>query len=270
MSEGNWGGEWTKIKLEILDKYLSFFTNALKNQWFKLVYIDGFAGCGEVPVEEDASLEGSATIALRYDAFSEYLFIEKDPVKCDKLRELAKDYPKKAITVLEGDCNTELSKLSKIDFLQKKLRGVIFLDPYGMSVSWETLKSIQRTKALDVLYLFPLGALVRNLRLDGKISDATRKKIDYVLGDSEWYDLFYNKVEGLFGEERERVGIKELQKILIKRLRSVFPAVSDKAKVLRNSEKNSPMFLLCYAMSNPKPAAIKLGMNVADSILGSK
>lgn len=269
MSDDNWGGEWTKIKLEILNKYLGFYTKALSKTGFRLIYIDGFAGCGEVPVGDDNILEGSVRIALQCEGFYQYLFIEKEHEKCERLRELVKSYPRKDVVVLEGDCNTQLSKLQNIDFIVQKLRGVIFLDPYGMSVKWETLKSIQKTRALDVLYLFHLGALVRNLRKDGKISDATRKTIDYALGDSEWYDLLYNKVEGLFGEERERVGIEELKNIVIERLKGVFPAVSDKARILRNTAKKAPMFLLCFAMSNPDEKAIALGMKVANSILRS-
>ncbi|WP_157998421.1 hypothetical protein [Desulfosporosinus sp. OT] len=40
------GGPWTLLKLDILEKYLSFFVQAMKNQNFKLCYIDAFAGSG--------------------------------------------------------------------------------------------------------------------------------------------------------------------------------------------------------------------------------
>ena len=36
------GGIWTEQKLVALKEYLSAFTKALKNQHFKLIYLDGF------------------------------------------------------------------------------------------------------------------------------------------------------------------------------------------------------------------------------------
>ena len=41
------------------------------------------------------------------------------------------------------------------------------------------------------------------------------------------------------------------------RLKSIFAAVADEPKVLRNSA-NSPLYLLCFAAGNPKGAPIAL------------
>jgi three-Cys-motif partner protein len=45
-TEQLFGGSWTEKKLEILKKYLDAYNTALKNQPFKRVYIDAFAGTG--------------------------------------------------------------------------------------------------------------------------------------------------------------------------------------------------------------------------------
>ena len=42
------GGPWTEAKLTILERYLDFYTTALKNQSFRLLYIDAFAGSGAI------------------------------------------------------------------------------------------------------------------------------------------------------------------------------------------------------------------------------
>ena len=42
------GGNWTEEKLDILAKYLDAYTTALKNKQFRLVYLDAFAGAGEI------------------------------------------------------------------------------------------------------------------------------------------------------------------------------------------------------------------------------
>ena len=45
-TEHSFGGPWTQEKLEILSRYLDAYTTALKNQPFRLIYIDAFAGPG--------------------------------------------------------------------------------------------------------------------------------------------------------------------------------------------------------------------------------
>ena len=42
------GGSWTQEKLNILRGYLDAYTTALKDQPFKLIYIDAFAGSGNL------------------------------------------------------------------------------------------------------------------------------------------------------------------------------------------------------------------------------
>ena len=68
------GGSWTQEKLNILRGYLDAYTTALKDQPFKLIYIDAFAGAGTwIPIsnydprdyqEFREVIEGSVTIAI--------------------------------------------------------------------------------------------------------------------------------------------------------------------------------------------------------------
>jgi len=46
MNKQLFGGDWTATKLDIIKKYLASYTRALKNQHFRLQYIDAFAGAG--------------------------------------------------------------------------------------------------------------------------------------------------------------------------------------------------------------------------------
>ena len=46
------GGPWTQEKLRILGLYLDAYTMALKNQRFKLVYIDAFAASGLIRTQD--------------------------------------------------------------------------------------------------------------------------------------------------------------------------------------------------------------------------
>ena len=94
------GGDWTDDKLRILEGYLKAYTTALKEQNFRLLYVDAFAGTGYVNVgSEDLAqgklltsengwdneaanvLKGSARRAIEVDdrPFDYFLFVELNP-----------------------------------------------------------------------------------------------------------------------------------------------------------------------------------------------
>ena len=50
----------------------------------------------------------------------------------------------------------------------------MFLDPYGTQVSWDTIKLIADTRAIDLWILFPIGAVNRLMNRDG--TDSGREK----------------------------------------------------------------------------------------------
>jgi three-Cys-motif partner protein len=65
--EHAFGGIWTRIKLEALEKYLLAFNTALSKQTFTRIYIDAFAGTGRCDIKVDGektSIDGSARRAL--------------------------------------------------------------------------------------------------------------------------------------------------------------------------------------------------------------
>ncbi|PKM79265.1 MAG: hypothetical protein CVU88_06685 [Firmicutes bacterium HGW-Firmicutes-13] len=105
------------------------------------------------------------------------------------------------------------------------------------------------------------------------ISDTERKnkeKISDLLGTTEWEDeIYYESPQmTIFGEpEIERVSINSIEKYIISRLKMVFPGVSEKSMVLRNPRNNSPLFLLCFAVSSTSKRAIEISLKAADHIL---
>jgi len=48
-SKNRFGGPWTLKKIEILKKYLNFYTTALRDH-FTLYYADAFAGTGRLRI----------------------------------------------------------------------------------------------------------------------------------------------------------------------------------------------------------------------------
>jgi three-Cys-motif partner protein len=292
----NFGGDWTDEKLKCLSSYLTAYGTALKKQDFYRLYIDAFAGNGWITLRKNVAedngqgnlfstedpttkpIEGSARIALKIDPkFSEYIFIEKDHTRYSELENLKVDFPdlKDKINLIKDDANLSIQSIcNNYQWMSEKKRAVLFLDPYGMQVSWETIRIIAETKAIDLWYLFPLGmALNRLLRRDGNIDVPNRRKIDEVLGTSDWYDYFYGleSTRGLFdnpSSKRIKTANNDIiSRYFIDRLKTVFTdeGVAENPRFLYNS-KNIPLYLLCFASGNPKGAPI--AVRIAEHILG--
>jgi three-Cys-motif partner protein len=264
-----YGGPWTLIKLAVLEEYLSFYIKVMNRDVFKLCYIDAFAGSGNVNIKGIGKISGSAVMALDHP-FDRFIFIEKDELYADKLREIINIRGNIDAKVELGDCNELLKNLNSFPWYQEYWRGVIFLDPYAMNLNWASLKVIAKTKAFDVWYLFPLSALNRVLRRDGQIHSKTRETITKLLGTPDWENEIYyeSPQQTLFGEkEIERIPINNIKNYIIHRLCDIFPGVADNALVLRNPINNSPLFLLCFAISNPNERAIEVSLRGANYIL---
>jgi three-Cys-motif partner protein len=86
--------------------------------------------------------------------------MESNPRHCAALRALKDKNQDRNVEVVEGDANEAIK--SEINWSGwRNTRAVMFLDPYGMEVEWETLQAIAKTEAIDVWYLFSLSGLYR-------------------------------------------------------------------------------------------------------------
>ena len=285
MTSQKFGGDWTAKKLNFFTSYLDAYLIALQNQKFKKIYIDAFAGTGEIETSDgEAYLAGSAKRALSAERrFDHYYFIESDESKASELEHMIDtEFPhlKRFTTVYRGDANEKLSKIiNDIDW--RFSRGLLFLDPYATQVDWATLERVAGTKSIDVWYLFPFSALNRMFPKNGKYG-SWENTIDRLLGDNSWRTEFYKKdpqlslfdlgvIDG--GEEEDRLvkdaSPEHIKEFLISRLKTIFSWVSNNPRIFKNS-KNSPMFLFCFAISNESVAAQRLALRIADHILKKK
>jgi three-Cys-motif partner protein len=81
-------------------------------------------------------------------------------------------------------------------------RAVVFLDPYGNQVKWQTIEAIAATRAIDLWYLFPAGLGVhRQIAGDGTIDRTHEASLDELFGTRDWRTSFVEvkKEEDLFG-----------------------------------------------------------------------
>ena len=285
MTSQKFGGDWTAKKLNFFTSYLDAYLIALQNQKFKKIYIDAFAGTGEIETSDgEAYLAGSAKRALSAEKrFDYYYFIESDESKASELEHMIDtEFPhlKRFTTVYRGDANEKLGKIiNDIDWHFN--RGLLFLDPYATQVDWATLERVAGTKSIDVWYLFPFSALNRMLPKNGKYG-SWENTIDRLLGDNGWRTEFYKKdpqvslfdlglIDG--GEDEDRVikdaSLEHIKEYIISRLETTFPCVSNNPRIFKNS-KESTMFLFCFAISNESVAAQRLALRIAEHILKNK
>jgi three-Cys-motif partner protein len=295
MAKQKFGGDWTEDKLSRIKEYLQAYNTALKNQRFSREYIDAFAGTGyrEVGSEEGTDdaflfpelaepevrrfLDGSAKIALNVEpGFSRFTFIEKNPNKVKDLLRLADEFPGKDIRIEQGDANTWVQSICDEPWDYR--RAVLFLDPCGMQISWQTLEAVAGTKCIDTWILFPLCVGITRLLSKNEIPDESRcKPLDFLFGDRSWLDAFYrqpasaSRTQRTFLDEPEektgtvqRIGLSAIEEYYRARLRTIFAGVANNTVRLKNS-KNVPLYLLFFVAGNAKGAPI--AVKIAESIM---
>lgn len=296
------GNQHTEIKLDAIEKYLAAYTTALSKQNFELIYFDAFAGTGEVDItgkdtklpeyvqmelmDEDLSnlyagdldkfTDGSAKRALQIPRkFDKYFFIEKKKKKFYQLQKLKDEFPNlsTSIACINGDANLELKK-----FCQQtnwvKTRAVVFLDPFGSQVDFDTIKLIASTEAIDLWYLFPsFLSVYRQISNLGKMTSEQESSINRIIGTEAWKDKWTSSeiVPDLFGEEnvsKKQVEINDITEFMIARMKKEFKGgVLDTWLPL--GLNGSHWYSLLFAWANPSPKA-KLAANLANHVMTRK
>jgi three-Cys-motif partner protein len=284
MNIHQFGGDWTEEKLErvraYLEQYMKIFKKNPSAAYFSTIYVDAFAGSGfrsagsttgnqtdslfpelaETEVQE--FFKGSARKALELKhPFDKYVFVEKSRERFEDLLALKDEFPqlKGRVNIVRGDCNEELKRLC-LETDWRRHRAVVFLDPYGMQVEWDLIKLIGKTQAIDLWLLFPLGVAVnRMLTRREKPKKIWADSLTRFFGTSDWEGVFYKTecVEDLFGAstsvEVKDADFRKIGQYFVDRLKTAFADVVDTPLPLMNS-KNVPLFLLCFAVGNPKAA----------------
>ena len=290
------GDEHTKKKLETVERYLSAYATALKYTQFKLLYVDACAGSGSsVPrvaleqsnpnqvsleglaspiADTDAIIVGSAIRALGVSPpFHKYLLNDVKQSNVDALRKsIRDDFPHLADRV-------ELTRLDANEMLRnlcasqnwKETRAVVFLDPFGLQINYETLELLGKTNAVDVWYLVPVFAMHRQVSGDGQINPDGGPRVDAALGTSVWRDVavIEETSTDLFNQPHLRtaraVDIAWFEKVAKERIGAAFGGrVLDETLPLgRNGIQE---FSLMFAWANPGEKA-KLAAKLAKAVL---
>jgi three-Cys-motif partner protein len=212
-------GPWAADKLDRLRNYLNAYTTIMKEQsyWCKgFYYIDACAGPGQHVVrsarssspknqqalldvacfaqqepEQQAFVAGSPQVALDLvHPFTSYVFIDKNASRIADLQTLQEEYKgRRKIAIRRADCNGYLRDKvvnnPQIDWNTR--RALVFLDPFGMQVTWKTLEMLGSTKAIEVFLNFPVGMAIQRLlpRDSDKLTDPRRAMLDEYFGSPD-------------------------------------------------------------------------------------
>lgn len=266
-------GAHTVKKLEAIEKYLRAYQKVMKKQNFKTIFLDAFAGTGDLPTspggglleeftDKDAILEGSARRALQIEPpFDQYIFIEKMRGKAEELLRLKEEFSSlgEKISVTNGDANEEVMQFCKsTDW--KSTRGVVFLDPFGNQVRWETLEALARCP-IDLWYLFPSHLGVnRQINNDGSVDPSREASLDSLYGTPNWRSNFV-RIENnndLFGQTESATKLVDADvatRFMIKRMKLIFKGgVLDEWLPLGKNAAH--WYSLVFACSNPRGGEI--------------
>lgn len=282
MCRQRFGGIWTEKKLSVLEDYLDAYTTALKNQPFKLIYIDAFAGSGKVEAsksEADAngelrgSLEGSAVRAIRVTnkSFDELIFVEQDEARYYQLKNrLESENPGRNLIFHNEDANEFLLHLER-DW--NSCRGILFLDPFATEVRFTTVQKVATFNALDIWILVPVWPISRLLpknKEPSAISQTWADRLNRIYGDESWRSLYRPSSQGvLFGSPPSvrDPGNKGLLKIYKQKLEGVFGDRFLRESLELKNSKNSVMYELMFCCGSSSPKAIGASKRIARHLI---
>jgi three-Cys-motif partner protein len=261
-------GKWSEDKLDILAKYLKAYSdimNKQKTKWLKgYYYIDAFAGSIRPRAKDDEKryIKGSPLRALQIEPkFDGYWFIDISPQRIERIQKLKDDFPDCNIEVYHGNCNQVLCDQLIPKFNYSPKRAFVFLDPYGLSIDWETIKRLANTKKCDIFINFSVMGVTRILPKDKEPSTESIKLLDKIMGNTDWITtevykppeyiqttLFPEQNEETSSLQRDTIKAEWLANLYTEQLGSIFEYVSQ--PVLMKNSTNSVLYALCLASHN--------------------
>jgi three-Cys-motif partner protein len=201
---------WSEEKLDYLKRYIYAFTTSLKNKFPEINYIDLFCGPGKNYIKgDDRYVDGSPIIALKtLNPFDNYIFNDSDEKIINVLKNRTSKFKSK-IHFLNKDCNEILDDI--LDIINPNSRNLLFIDPTGIDLHFNTLKSLSEKITTDILMLFPFGiGIKRNAKQMIKTKNNKFLKFIGILDINE----LLNRLE-IFNDNVSLISDKDLDKKIL-------------------------------------------------------
>lgn len=240
--------EYTALKLICVNYYKTIFLKVVrgnvkaKTYYDGAVYIDLFSGSGLVKLRETGDIIAGSPLCTLSNPdmnFDYAVCVEKDKKKSQVLEQrLGKILPKEKFNVIQGDCNSVIGDV--VDDIESKFKNPIvftFVDPEGMEIKMDTLKSLSNS--------FPAQDFMINvgsqgvLRVKGKLDKgdtSTESTWNEYWGEKNAESLLYEISQGQTIEEKYQ---EKLSEILGKQLGETIP--------IRGIPGNIEYYILAYS-----------------------
>lgn len=244
-------GKWSEDKLYYLNKYMSVFNTAMKNNWTNRAFIDLFSGPGKCVVRGIGKvISGSSLLALEQSTpFSLVISID---ISSEALAALEKRGKKlnvqTKLVTFHKDCNFVVDNIRKE--LDQSFLSLTLIDPTSMQIKYSTIKNLTCNLRMDLLINYPLHAINRAYRDALKSNDdvfneffGTDEWKEHILGLKQQYQVA-TKLLTLYKKQLEKIGYKNF-----KELSSDQSYISD--EVLVKGPRNIPLYYLLFASKHP-------------------
>lgn len=256
-------GEWSVLKLDIVEKYGHAYTTTFNNRGahLKKFYIDGFSGAGVHLVKKTREqIEGSPARALRIEPrFDGFHFIDMNPAKTAHLEQLCTGHGN--VDVHTGDANQHLKELLPTIKWGDYKRALCLLDPYGLHLDWEVMEIAGKLGTIDMFLNFPIMDMNRNALLwKPELADSDDiARMTRFWGDESWKQAAYadSKQVDMFGLiEQEKQPNKAIAAAFRERLQKVagFDVVPEPLPMI--NRKNAVVYYLFFASKKPVAKSI--------------
>jgi len=248
-------GEWSELKLKIIQKYATAYSKILSNQGLlHCAYIDGFAGAGHhISEKTKEMIPGSPLNALNVEPpFEDYYLIDLDGSRVAELQRLTAE--RRNVHIFSGDANSILlSEVFPNIRYESYRRGLCVLDPYGLHLNWNVITTAAQMRTIEIFLNFPVMDMNRNVlwRNEGA-SGKNVERMNKFWGDESWREIAYTRSPNLFGDlETEKQPNKVVAEAFQERLRKVagFRYVPEPAP-MRNST-GAIVYYLFFAAHQP-------------------
>lgn len=246
-------GYWSEVKLSILNEYAKPYNEILRARKLHPVYIDAFAGAGHhIAKRSGEVVKGSPVRALEVSPPFEFLhFVDMDGSRTQELTRLSAGRP--SVRVHHGDANLILLRdvFPEVRYDQYR-RGLCILDPYGLDLDWNVIKTAAEQKSIEIFLNFPVMDINRNVLWHDheKVDPLQRDRMTRFWGDASWRTAAYSGTGNLFGIP-EKVSNDEIAEAFRKHLKDVagFSHVPEPIP-MRNSNRAVVYYLFFAAQQN--------------------
>jgi three-Cys-motif partner protein len=250
-------GYWSEVKLDIIRDYAKAYSTILAAQErprLHHVYIDAFAGAGvHLSKTREGEIPGSPQIAVATEPpFCEYHFIDLDGTKVENLRSLFQG--RSNVNIYQGDCNRIMLEqvFPKVRYEDYR-RGLCLLDPYGLHLDWEVIRTAGQMKTFDVFLNFPIMDMNMNVfwKNPEGVDDADIARMNAFWGDDSWRKVAYREEQTLFGPVEEKNANETVAEAFRERLRKVAGFSNVPPPIPMRNTTGATVYYLYFASQKP-------------------